>query len=41
MAQLFKLRKAVNAVLVKGHPDGKEIADLKELGIKLAAAIAT
>ena len=29
------------AVLVKGHPNGKEITDLKELGIKLAAAIAT
>ena len=41
VAQSFKLKKAVNAVLVKGHPDGKEIADLKELGIKLAAAIAT
>ena len=41
LAQSFKLKKAVNAVLVKGHPDGKEIADLKELGIKLAAAIAT
>ena len=41
LAQSFKLKKAANAVLVKGHPDGKEIADLKELGIKLAAAIAT
>ena len=41
LAQSFKLKKAINAVLVKGHPDGKEIADLKELGIKLAAAIAT
>ncbi|MBU4212589.1 MAG: flavodoxin [Verrucomicrobia bacterium] len=41
LAQKFKLRKAVNAVLVKGHPDGKKAADLKALGIKLAAAVAT
>jgi len=39
LAQSFKLRKAVNAVLVKGHPDGKEVADLKALGIKLATAV--
>ena len=41
LAQSFKLSKAVNAVLVKGRPDGKEAADLKALGIKLAAAVAT
>ncbi|MFA5042537.1 MAG: flavodoxin [Kiritimatiellia bacterium] len=39
-AQTFKLRKAADAVLVKGHPDGKEAADLKALGAKLAAAVA-
>ncbi len=39
VALSFKLKKAANAVLVKGHPDGKEIADLKALGIKLAAAV--
>ena len=40
VAQTFNLRKAANAVLVKGHPDGKEAADLKALGSKLAAAVA-
>lgn len=40
MAQSFKLHQAVNAVLVKGHPDGKEAADLKTLGSQLAAAAA-
>jgi flavorubredoxin len=41
LAQSFKFTKAANAVLVKGHPDGKETADLKALGVKLAAAVAT
>jgi len=41
VAQSFKLSKAGNAVLVKGHPDDKEVADLKALGIKLASAVAT
>ena len=40
VAHSFKLRKVANAVLVKGHPDGKEAEDLKALGIKLAAAVA-
>ncbi len=38
LAQSLKLRKAANAVLVKGHPDGKDTADLKALGAKLATA---
>lgn len=38
IAQSFKLRKVAGPVLVKGHPDGQAVADLKALGAKLAAA---
>lgn len=37
IAKSFKLKKIADAVLIKGKPDGKGIADLKELGAKLAA----
>jgi flavorubredoxin len=36
VAQSFKLKKSAEAVLVKGHPDAKAIAELKALGAKLA-----
>ena len=38
IAQSFKLKKVADAVLVKGKPEGKAIADLEALGAKLAAA---
>ena len=38
IAQSFKLKKIAGAVLIKGKPEGQAIADLKELGAKLAAA---
>ena len=38
IAQSFKFKKVADAVLVKGRPEGKAIADLKALGAKLAAA---
>ena len=38
VAQSFKFKKAADAVLVKGKPDGKAMADLKALGAKLAGA---
>jgi len=38
VAQSFKLKKAAEAVLVKGRPEGQALADLKALGAKLAAA---
>lgn len=41
VAQSFKLKKVTGAVLVKGHPEGPAVADLKALGVKLAAAAAT
>ncbi len=37
IAGYFKLQKIAEAVLIKGKPDGKAIAELKELGAKLAA----
>ena len=37
IAKSFKLKKIAEAVLIKGKPEGKAIADLKELGEKLAA----
>jgi flavorubredoxin len=40
-AQSFKLRKAVNSVLVKGLPDAKAVAELKALGCALAEARTT
>lgn len=36
IAQSFKLKKATEAVLVKGRPEGQAIADLKAMGTKLA-----
>lgn len=39
VAQSFKLNKVSNAVLIKGYPDGKEVADLKTLGSKLATSV--
>ena len=41
IANSFKLKKIEEAVLVMGKPEGKAIADLKELGAKLAAVIGT
>ena len=38
VAQSFKLKKLAEPVLVKGVPDGKAVAALKDLGGKLAAA---
>ena len=38
VAQTFKLKAVAAAVLVKGRPEGKAVADLKALGAKLAAA---
>ena len=38
VAQSFKLKKVVDAVLVKGKPEGQALADLRTLGAKLAAA---
>lgn len=38
LAQSFKLRKAADAVLVKGRPDALAVAALKTLGATLAAA---
>jgi flavorubredoxin len=37
IAKSFKLKKIAEAVSVKGKPEGQAIADLKELGAKLAA----
>ena len=36
IAQSFKLKKAADAVLVKGKPEGQALADLKALGARLA-----
>lgn len=41
VAQSFKLKKAFNAVLVKGHPDEHDVAELKKLGAKLASGEVT
>ena len=38
VAQSFKLKKAAEPVLVKGRPEGRAVADLKALGVKLAAS---
>jgi len=38
LAQAFKLKKIAPTVSIKGKPAGQAIADLKELGAKLAAA---
>jgi flavorubredoxin len=38
IAQSFKLKKAAEAVLVKGKPEGQALAGLKALGAKLATA---
>jgi flavorubredoxin len=38
VAASFKLKKAADAVLVKGAPAGQAIADLKALGAKLVEA---
>jgi flavorubredoxin len=38
IAQSFKFKKVGEAVLAKGKPEGKAIAELKALGAKLAAA---
>jgi flavorubredoxin len=38
LAKTFKLKKIAPAVLITGKPEGQAIADLKELGAKLAAA---
>ena len=38
LAQTFKFKKVAEPVLVKGKPEGQAIADLKALGVKLAAA---
>ena len=37
VANSFKLKKIAEAVLIKGKPEGKAIADLKKLGERLAA----
>ncbi len=37
LAGSFKLKKMAESVLIMGKPEGKAIADLKELGAKLAA----
>jgi flavorubredoxin len=37
IAQSFKLKKAAEPVLVRGKPKGQAIADLKALGVKIAA----
>ena len=39
IAQSFKLKKVVDAVLVKGKPEGQPLADLRTLGAKIAAAV--
>ncbi len=38
IAGSFKLKRIADAVLVQGKPEGKAVADLEELGAKLAAA---
>ncbi|MGA2265254.1 MAG: flavodoxin domain-containing protein [Phycisphaerae bacterium] len=38
VAKSFKLKKVAESVLVKGKPEGKAVADLKALGVKLATA---
>jgi len=38
IAKSFKLKKIAPALLITGKPEGQAIADLKELGAKLAAA---
>jgi len=38
VAGSFKLKKAAEPVLVKGRPEGRAVADLKALGVKLAAS---
>jgi len=37
IAQTFKLKKVAEAVLIKGKPEGKALAELKALGAKIAA----
>ncbi len=39
LANSFKLKKIAEPVSIMGKPEGKAIADLKELGAKLAAAV--
>jgi len=38
LTKAFKLKKVAPTVLITGKPEGQAIADLKELGAKLAAA---
>jgi flavorubredoxin len=38
VAKSFKLKKVAESVLVKGKTEGKAVADLKALGVKLATA---
>ena len=38
IAQSFKLKKIAEAVLIKGKPEGKALADLTALGARIAAA---
>ena len=37
LARALKLKKITDSVLVKGKPDAKAVAELRELGVKLAA----
>jgi flavorubredoxin len=37
LAKSFKLKKIAESISIQGKPEGKAIADLKELGAKLAA----
>jgi flavorubredoxin len=41
VAKSFKLRQAAEAVLVQGLPGPADVAKLKELGAKLAAAVSS
>ena len=38
VAKSFKLKKVAEAVLIKGKPEGKSLADLKTLGATMASA---
>ena len=37
LAQSFKLKKAADAISIKGRPEGQALADLEALGAKLAS----
>jgi flavorubredoxin len=39
LANSFKLKKIAEPISIMGKPEGKAIADLKELGAKLVAAV--